>query len=76
MRGKWPVFNLAGSASLPGVGLSVREIRVHTGRCEHRVIYLAKFDEGDPATLHDWPDYVQAFVRRARTRAAATHRSA
>ena len=30
---------------LPAVGLSVREIRVHAG-LEHRVIYLAKFDEG------------------------------
>jgi phage-related protein len=29
---------------MPGVGLGVREIRVHTG-VEHRVIYLAKFAE-------------------------------
>lgn len=30
----------------------------------------------DPATLHDWPDYVQAFVSRARSWAAAGPRSA
>jgi hypothetical protein len=30
----------------------------------------------DPATLHDWPDLVQAFVRRACTWATAAHRSA
>ena len=29
---------------MPAVGLGVREVRVHTG-LEHRVIYLAKFDE-------------------------------
>lgn len=29
---------------MPAVGLGVREIRVHT-RLEHRVLYLAKFDE-------------------------------
>jgi hypothetical protein len=30
----------------------------------------------DPATLHDWPDYAQAFVSRARSWVAAGHRSA
>jgi len=30
----------------------------------------------DPATLHDWPDYVQAFVSRARSWMAAAHHSA
>ena len=30
----------------------------------------------DPATLHDWPDCVQAFARRARTWGAAAPRSA
>ena len=30
----------------------------------------------DPATLHDWPDYVQAFVGRARSWMAAAHHSA
>ena len=29
---------------MPAVGLGVREVRVHTG-LEHRVVYLAKFDE-------------------------------
>ena len=29
---------------MPTVGLGVREIRVHMG-LEHRVVYLAKFDE-------------------------------
>jgi phage-related protein len=29
---------------MPAVGLGIREIRVHT-RLEHRVLYLAKFDE-------------------------------
>jgi len=29
---------------MPAVGLGVREVRVHTG-LEHRVLYLAKFDE-------------------------------
>ena len=29
----------------------------------------------DPATLHDWPDHVQAFVDRARRWATAVHRS-
>lgn len=29
---------------MPAVGLGVREVRLHTGR-EHRVVYLAKFDE-------------------------------
>jgi phage-related protein len=29
---------------MPAVGLGVREIRVHTG-FEHRVLYIAKFDE-------------------------------
>ena len=29
---------------MPAVGLGVREIRVHTG-LEHRVLYLAKFDD-------------------------------
>ena len=29
---------------MPAVGLGVREIRVHTG-VEHRVLYVAKFDE-------------------------------
>jgi len=31
--------------SMPQIGPGVREIRVHT-RLEHRVIYIAKFDEG------------------------------
>ncbi len=30
----------------------------------------------DPATLHDWPDYVQAFVSRARSWGPAAHRFA
>ena len=30
---------------MPAVGLGVREIRVHTG-VEHRVLYLARFEEG------------------------------
>ena len=30
---------------MPSVGTAVREIRIHT-KGEHRVIYLAKFDEG------------------------------
>lgn len=30
----------------------------------------------DPATLHDWPEHVEAFVNRARTWSAASHRSA
>ena len=30
---------------MPSVGASVREIRIHTDR-EHRVIYVAKFEEG------------------------------
>ena len=30
---------------MPAVGPGVREIRIHT-RLEHRVIYIAKFDEG------------------------------
>jgi phage-related protein len=30
---------------MPSVGPGVREIRVHT-RLEHRVIYIAKFEEG------------------------------
>jgi len=30
----------------------------------------------DPATLHDWPDYVQAFVSRARSWMTAAHRTA
>lgn len=30
---------------LSSVGIGVREIRVHTGR-EHRVIYIAHFEEG------------------------------
>jgi Protein of unknown function (DUF2442) len=29
----------------------------------------------DPATLHDWPDYVQGFVSRARNWLAAARRS-
>jgi hypothetical protein len=29
----------------------------------------------DPATLHDWPDHVQGFVRRARSWVAAAYRS-
>ena len=29
----------------------------------------------DPATLHDWPDHVQAFVNRARRWATGVHRS-
>ena len=29
----------------------------------------------DPATLHDWPDHVQAFVSRARVWSGATHRA-
>jgi len=29
----------------------------------------------DPATLHDWPDHVQAFMSRARSWATAAHRS-
>jgi phage-related protein len=29
---------------MPALGLGVREVRVHTG-VEHRVLYLAKFDE-------------------------------
>src|SRR5947208_5146089 len=29
----------------------------------------------DPATLHDWPEHVQAFVSRARIWSAAMHRS-
>ncbi len=29
---------------MPVVGLGVREVRVHTG-LEHRVLYVAKFDE-------------------------------
>jgi len=29
---------------MPAAGLGVREVRVHTG-LEHRVLYLAKFDE-------------------------------
>ena len=31
--------------SMPEIGAGVREIRVHTS-LEHRVIYIAKFDEG------------------------------
>jgi hypothetical protein len=30
----------------------------------------------DPATLHDWPDYVEAFASRARSWVAAANRSA
>ena len=29
----------------------------------------------DPATLHDWPEHVQAFVSRARRWASAANRS-
>ena len=29
----------------------------------------------DPATLHDWPEHVRAFVIRARSWATAAHRS-
>ncbi len=45
---------------MASVGLGVREIRIHTGR-EHRIIYVAKFEEGvyalhafekKPAGLH------------------------
>jgi hypothetical protein len=30
----------------------------------------------DPATLHDWPDYAQAFASRARSWVARANRSA
>ena len=33
------------SKPMPSVGAGVREIRIHTDQ-EHRVIYVAKFDEG------------------------------
>jgi phage-related protein len=43
---------------MPRVGTGVKEIRVHTGR-EHRVFYLARFEEG-VYVLH-------AFEKRSRT---------
>lgn len=52
-RDRWQDFNSGGLSAalrpndwkpLPSVGLGVREVRLHTG-VEHRVVYLAKFEE-------------------------------
>ena len=45
---------------MPGVGPGVREIRIHTA-LEHRVLYLAKFEEA-VYVLH-------GFAKRTRTTA-------
>ena len=41
----------------------------------HTLVWLNGADF-DPAALHDWPDYVQAFVSRARSGMTAAHRTA
>ena len=38
-------LDLSDWKSMPEIGAGVREIRVHT-RLEHRVVYIAKFEEG------------------------------
>ncbi len=47
---------------MPAVGLGVREVRVHTG-LEHRVIYLAKFDDA-VYVLHAFQKRAQRTPRR------------
>jgi phage-related protein len=46
---------------MASVGLGVREIRIHTGT-EHRIIYIAKFDEGVYA-LHAFEKKTRATSR-------------
>src|SRR6058998_917636 len=47
---------------MPAVGLGVREVRVHTG-LEHRVVYLAKFDEA-VYVLHAFQKHSQRTPKR------------